>query len=89
MEFNLTSSSGTGSLSKINGYDGGSAGISVTGGPLCCKHSALSVEMTEKQNADDLIAPVFKLGRCLLTLFLVPFSEGATSSISACSLKSW
>lgn len=64
MEFNLTSSSGTGSLSKISGYDGGSAGISGTGGPLCCEHSALPAEMTGKQNADDLIAPAFKLDQC-------------------------
>lgn len=49
LELNLTSSSGTGSLSRISGYDGGSTGSSATGGPGCCKHSTLPAERTEKE----------------------------------------
>lgn len=41
----LTSSSGTGSLSRIKGYDGGGAGISDTGVPHCSRPSALPAAM--------------------------------------------
>lgn len=43
--FDLTSSSGTGSLSRIKGYDGGGAGISDSGVPHCSRPSALPAEM--------------------------------------------
>ena len=45
--FGLTSSSGTGSLSRIRGYDGGGAGISDSGVPHCSRPSALPAETVQ------------------------------------------